>query len=154
MASELGHDTVGFECGTDDLPQPLDLGSEAGTENTTKAVPTKAVSYTARIAVETDNEFFNKFGNATDATNYVADIIAFGSTVYSAEVNTSWILQHLSLWPTGQTDPWSESSPGCGLYEFGRYWKKNGHYDGKPALKSLLGEIKNIAVSEEVFGDF
>ena len=38
---------------------------------------------------------------------------------------------------------------------FGKWWKKNGHYEGKPALKSLLGEIKNVVVStKEDFGDF
>ena len=38
---------------------------------------------------------------------------------------------------------------------FGKWWKRNGHYEGKPALKSLLGEIKNVVVKqEEDFGDF
>ena len=38
---------------------------------------------------------------------------------------------------------------------FGKWWKRNGHYEGKPALKSLLGEIKNVIVKqEEDFGDF
>lgn len=115
---ELEHDAQGFECATDTLEMPPRPGSENGIEISYQ----KAAGYTARIAVETDNEFFNLFGDSTDATNYVADIIAFGSAMYSAEVNTSWVLQHLSLWPTGNADPWSQSSPDCGLYEFGRYW--------------------------------
>jgi len=124
-AVELDHDAQGFECATDnlELPPPPDPGDRLNLRPA--SVQKAASSYTARIAVETDNEFFNKFGNSTDATNYVADIIAFGSTIYSAEVSTSWVVQYLSLWEPAETDPWSETSPSCGLYEFGRYWNDN-----------------------------
>jgi hypothetical protein len=121
---ELEHDAQGFECGTDSL-EPLPPLEPAGDQIPRHQMNLKAAAYTARIAVETDNEFYSKFGNETDATNYVADIIAFGSTVYSAQVSTSWLLQDISLWPTGTPDPWSQSSPECGLYEFGRYWNNN-----------------------------
>ncbi len=122
---ELGFDAAAFECGSDGLPPVSNQSASRDVEKRAAIPATKAASYTARIAVETDNEFFNKFGNATDATNYVADIIAYGSLMYSAEANTSWLLQYLSLWPQGQTDPWAQSNPGCGLYEFGRYWNDN-----------------------------
>lgn len=119
---ELEHDAQSFECGTDGLETPPRLGLEGGADlASVKAL--KSAGYTARIAVETDKEFFDKFGNETDAANYVADLIAFGSAMYSSEVNTSWVLQHLSLWTT--TDPWGQTSPDCGLYEFGRYWNDN-----------------------------
>ena len=119
---DLDHDALGFECGTDHLPAVPRGPKAADAEKAPKASFTKAASYTARIAVETDNEFFDLFGNATDATNYVADIIAYGSMLYGAEVSTSWLLQHLSLWSQAQTDPWAQSNPNCGLHEFGRYW--------------------------------
>lgn len=121
---ELEHDAQGFECGTDNLP-PLHSLEPADDLVPLHQINLKSAAYTAEIAVETDNEFYNLFGNTTDATNYVADIIAFGSTVYSAQVSTSWLLQDLSLWPTGSPDPWSQSSPDCGLYEFGKYWNDN-----------------------------
>lgn len=123
--AELDHDAQRFECGTDKLGIPPLPRFEKPT-GTGSASFEKSASYTARIAVETDSEFFSLFGDAADATNYVADVIAFGSAIYAAEVNTSWILQHLSLWPTGSTDPWSQSSTDCALYEFGRYW--NSHH--------------------------
>ncbi len=120
---ELDHEAQGFECAADKLeipPSPaVHQRNDSGDESFLKAA-----SYTAKIAVETDYEFFTHFGNVTDATNYVADIIAFGSAIYSAEVNTSWILTHLSLWDTS-SDPWGQSSTACGLYEFGRYWNSN-----------------------------
>ena len=120
---ELEHDVQGFECGADRLApparDPVDLSKRQ------QAMRLNAAAYTARIAVETDNEFFNIFGNATDATNYVADLIAFGSTIYSAEVDTSWVLQHLSLWAQGQTDPWTQLGTTCRFLEFGKYWNDN-----------------------------
>jgi hypothetical protein len=122
---ELGFDAAAFECGTDSLPPVADQSAPRDVEKRAAIPATKSAAYTARIAVETDNEFFNKFGNETDATNYVADIIAFSSMLYSAEVSTSWLLQYLSLWAPGETDPWAQSNPGCGLYEFGRYWNDN-----------------------------
>lgn len=78
--------------------------------------------HTAVIAVETDNEFLALpalGGNTTAATNYIADMTAFASSVYIDEVQTSWQLGNVSLWQT--TDPYSQQAA-CGLLEFGRVW--------------------------------
>ena len=139
--AELGHDALGFECGTDHLPIVPRGPKTADAEMARKASFAKATSYTARIAVETDNEFYSLFGNATDATNYVADVIAFGSMLYGAEVSTSWLLQHLSLWSQAQTDPWEQSNPACGLYEFGRHW--NDFRQGVPRTTAAFFSGKN-----------
>jgi hypothetical protein len=122
---ELEHKAQGFECGTDSLELLPPLESVESLVPKRRMNIKSSVAYTAKIAVETDNEFFNLFGNATDASNYVADIIAFGSAIYSAEVSTSWVLQDVSLWDTGSPDPWTQTSAECGLYEFGRYWNDN-----------------------------
>ena len=144
---ELGFDAAAFECGTDGLPAIADKFVPGEAEKQLGLPTMKTVSYTARIAVETDNEFFNKFGNATDATNYVADIIAYGSMMYSTEVNTSWLLQHLSLWPQGQTDPWAQSSPDCGLYEFGRYWNDNRQGVSRTTAAFFSGKSTNAGIA-------
>jgi metallopeptidase family M12-like protein len=81
-------------------------------------------AYTARVAVETDVEFYQKFNNATLATSYVGSLIGYASTIYSAELNTSLLVQSVSLWAT-PNDPWSQTSTLCGLMEFGRYWNLN-----------------------------
>lgn len=78
--------------------------------------------HTAIIAVETDNEFLALpaiGGNTTNATNYIADMTAFASSVYIDEVQTSWLLGEVSLWQTA--DPYSQQG-GCGLLELGRQW--------------------------------
>ncbi|MEM9553794.1 MAG: M12 family metallo-peptidase [Acidobacteriota bacterium] len=81
-------------------------------------------SYTARVAVETDNAFLSRFGGSTSgATDYVADLFAFVSTLYDSEVNTDVQVSDLSLWTS--TDPWQQTNPTCGLFEFGEYWNQN-----------------------------
>jgi hypothetical protein len=80
--------------------------------------------YTARVAVETDFEFYSRFNNVTNATNYVGNLFGYASTIYSSEINTALQVQSTSLWTTSG-DPWGQTSTLCGLMEFGRYWNKN-----------------------------
>ena len=124
----------GFDCGNSLLPPGgghlagLDFTSELpGTAE--KAVAADAVaealaSYTARVAIETDYEFYAKFNNATTASTYIANLIGYASTLYTAEINTSLAVQSISLWTTS-SDPWSQTTGLCGLMEFGRYWNIN-----------------------------
>lgn len=81
-------------------------------------------TYHATIAIESDWEYYNRFGNASDATDYAMDLIAYSSTVYAAEIDTSMSIGSVSLWETSN-DPWVQSSTICGLFEFGRYWNDN-----------------------------
>jgi hypothetical protein len=109
-----------YNWGTDALeppPDPLLKQSSA-------IMAARKASYTAQIAVETDYEYYQLFGNATDAADYAADIISYASGVYDSEVDTSLYLSHVSLWTTN-TDPWNETSSVCLLYQFGRYWNDN-----------------------------
>jgi hypothetical protein len=85
------------------------------------------VTFEARVAVETHNEFLTHFdGDTGDAVDYVGDLLGFSSSLYAAEVDTSFFISFISLWTT--SDPWAQSTPTCGLFEFGRYW--NDYYDG------------------------
>jgi hypothetical protein len=114
-----------YACGTDMLPVQGDaeLASTTGFRPVGTAAPAKA-SYTARVAIETDYEYYQLFGNTTDATDYAGDIISYASGVYDAEVDTSMIVSHVSLWPTN-TDPWTQTSSACLLMQYGRYWNTN-----------------------------
>lgn len=121
----------GFECGNNLLPpgrttlegiEGLDL--TAGTTPAPVAVESVAASYTARVAIETDYEFYAKFNNAAQATTYVGNLIGYASTLYAAEVNTNLAVQSVSLWSTN-SDPWVQTTGLCGLMEFGRYWNRN-----------------------------
>ena len=115
----------GFTCGNDQLHAVADpLTALGAPEPAAVEKMEKAASYTARVAIETDYEFYLKFNNVTTATNYAANLLAYASTVYSAEINTSLMVPSVSLWTTS-SDPWSQSGTLCGLMEFGRYWNKN-----------------------------
>ena len=78
------------------------------------------------IAVDTDYEFFAKFGNAQDATDYVGDLFAYATSVYEAELGTSLHIASLDLWTGGAgTDPWTQSACDQALYELRDYWNAN-----------------------------
>lgn len=123
----------GFTCGNEDLPPgqttldgpdfmtpapagPVEKAARA-------AVTTKAAAYKARVAIETDYEFYSKFNDPTKATTYIGNLIGFASTLYQGEINTSLAVQSVSLWKTS-SDPWNQTTATCGLMDFGRYWNR------------------------------
>jgi hypothetical protein len=118
----------GFSCDNEFLPpgrstlEGLDLTAAAPAVKAASVAKTAA--YTARVAIETDYEFYAKFNDSTAASNYVANLIGYASTLYQAEINTSLAVQSISLWTTS-SDPWSQTTAKCGLMEFGRYWNLN-----------------------------
>jgi hypothetical protein len=86
----------------------------------------KALEHTARVAIETDYEFYAKFNNTTTATNYVGNLLGYASTIYLNEIDTNLVVQSLTLWTGGAgSDPWTQTTTTCGLMEFGRYWNLN-----------------------------
>ncbi len=132
--ADLNDPTLGFECRTDGLTAPAE---DAAWPWAGAAIPAQIegqtelalVGYTARVAVETDYEDYQRFGNPAAAAEYVGDLFAYASSYYSSEVDTSLHVSHISLWTTS-ADPWTQGSSGCALYEFGRYWNdNNGHLE-------------------------
>ena len=100
---------------------------------------TLAAPYTARIAIETDNEFLARFsGNATTATNYVGSLIGFISTIYDAEVQTNMQVSYLRLWTS--PDPFEQTSPSCLLLESGKYWNDNQTAVSRTTMHFLSGK--------------
>lgn len=122
----------GFTCGNDSLPsgrnplEGLDFTAETPTGPAEKAgeLTAELATYTARVAIETDFEFYSKFNSSTLATTYIGNLIGYASTVYQAEIATNLVVQSVSLWTTSN-DPWNQTSGLCGLMEFGRYWNLN-----------------------------
>jgi hypothetical protein len=86
--------------------------------------PAQSPAHSARVAIESDFEFYSLFNNSTNATNYVGNLIGYASTIYTAELNTSLVVQSVSLWTTS-SDPWTQTQTLCGLFEFGKYWNQN-----------------------------
>ena len=118
----------GFSCDNELLPPGRStlegLDFTAPVEKSLTSVTEKAGAYTARVAIETDYEFYTKFNSSTAATTYIGNLIGYASTLYQAEINTNLTVQSVSLWTTS-ADPWSQTTVTCRLMEFGRYWNKN-----------------------------
>lgn len=80
--------------------------------------------HTAVYAVEADYEFYQLFGDASAATDYIADLVAFLSMLYDDEIGATIRLGTIHL-RSASNDPWTQTSSLCALYEFGRYWNNN-----------------------------
>jgi hypothetical protein len=105
-------------------PVDFDAALRAAPPAGTFAGLAPAPSYTARVAIDSDFEFYNLFGDTIDAVEYVADLMAFMSILYEEEVDTSMQVSYLRLWTTA-VDPWNQSSSICNLFDFGKYWNDN-----------------------------
>gem|GEM_PF-1728174 len=155
VKSELANRT--FECGNEhssmDVARLLPNSNNI-TSNISQSLPAN-VTHTARIAVETDYEFYAKFGNVDDANRYIGDLFAYASTVYEAEVNTNLVVSWSRLWTTGDyDDPWTANTTSTALNQLQSYWSA----DADPALpdqrtlthmlsgKSLGGGIAYVGV--------
>jgi hypothetical protein len=140
-------------CGNATLPegpgnQMLDFGSLAPLPAAPADNDVWATTdlYTARLAIETDYEFFQIFNDATAATNYVANLVGFASTVYAAELNTGLVVQSLSLWQTS-SDPWTQRNTLCSLLEFGKYWNQNKTGVSRTIAHFLSGKLSGGGLS-------
>ena len=171
-ASELEQAGGGFRCALDDLgPQAFRAGDPEESRTASEGLPDqlpealKALldaaptqgsrvpegvlfDHTAVIAIETDQEFLALApiaGNTTTAANYIGDLVAFSSTIYTAEVQTSWAVGHVSLWAS--PDPWQQTSPSCGLIDFGRYWNNNHAGIARTVTHFLSGKSTNSGIA-------
>ena len=120
-----------FRCGADELPATLpkkatlaELVGLQSKEQGQEAAPLFVVTHTARLAIETDYEFYQKFNNTTTMTNYVGSLFAYMSGIYEGQVDTNLIVTYLKIYTTS-TDPWRETNSLCALNEFGKYWNIN-----------------------------
>jgi hypothetical protein len=123
----LASDARRFDCGADRPPRrapepPAHLGFPELLPD--GSASRQGAAYTVRVAVETDYEYYQLFGSIAGALAYAGDLFAYASTIYTAEVATDFWISHVSLWTTS-ADPWTQTSSGCGLFEFGRHWNNN-----------------------------
>jgi hypothetical protein len=125
-------DGVPFGCESEMLPRVPDPAGLVSADDGVMAsgsaeTAASSAAYTARIAVETDYEYFAKFNDATRALDYMGDLIGYASVLYSREVNTSLVISWSRLWTGGAaSDPWTvTSNTSNALNEFLTYWRAN-----------------------------
>ena len=160
-ALDLAEAGGGFRCDLDDLgteafrstPGEGEVDLAASPDPSASAPATDApfvFDHTAVIAIETDNEFLNLAAFGSDpapAVNYIADLIAYSSTIYVDELQTAWSLGYISLWGPGAADPWVQTSPSCGLIDFGRYWNNNRSSVTRTVTHFLSGKSTNAGIA-------
>ena len=136
-----------WSCGQESLPPSPH--PEVAPESASPMTPTALV--TATIAVDTDNELMlQKFGdNVTNATNYVAQLIAAMTTGYERDLNVR-LLQGTTYYRVSSVaDPWTGGTGNADstkLNEFSSYWNTN--YGGvSRALAMLLSGKQSSANS-------
>ena len=96
----------------------------AQTEPLVAALPAGQL-YQATIAIESDGEFYALFGNSSNATQYIANLFAYATTIYERETQTRLTLGEINLWTNAATDPWTFTDTEFGLYDFQDYWIAN-----------------------------
>lgn len=89
-------------------------GSELSRDPTTQLAPPSTSSLTAancRIAIETDWQYYQRFGSTPAATTYVAELMAAISDQYFTDVQTTLQIAYLGLHTTA-ADPWASQDSG------------------------------------------
>ena len=142
----LGLGSEPMSCGLDDLKKTQKLLPLSSQNNALPNEPSLPLStgqlYKATIAIETDGEFYALFGNAANASQYIANLFAYASSIYERETNTRLTLGQINLWDNASTDPWTFNSTSTGLNAFRSYWEANKKTTSRTTAHFLSG--KNI----------
>ena len=109
------------ECGVDHL----DGHSIAEPVGTIAAVATSTVGMrTIELAVDTDYEYFELFGNLDDAAAYTTAMYGAVSSVYMRDINARYELTYVRLWDD-PNDLYNDPSGNAPLFDFQDYWDLN-----------------------------
>ena len=162
-AFELEEPGGGFRCEVDELgPAAFRAGTgdaETDLVSILEATPAPAgaseatagaFDHTAVIAIETDNEFLAlaPFGNNPAlAVDYIADLVAYSSSIYVDELQTAWSLGYVSLWGPTLADPWVQTGTACSLIDYGRWWNNNRAGVERTVTHFLSGKSTNAGVA-------
>ncbi len=158
LAGHPGHSPRGLANRKVDLELELAektfaCGNEAGTLNTNSLMPDQGsdgskplaslpanVTHTARVAIETDYEFYALFNNVDAAHQYIGDLFAYASTVYEREIDTNLTISWSRLWTGGAaSDPWTASNAtDSALYEFRDHWNASSEIPGDRSIAHML----------------
>ena len=112
-----------FECEELIIPDGESIGDGEGAppqEGSSFLVNCRAVD----IAIDTDQEFLNRFGGDTAAAlGYVQTLVAGADEVYRRDASVQLRISYSRFWAA--TDPWSGASTSAQLPEFRAYWQSN-----------------------------
>ena len=102
-------------------------GTKAIERPESKLVVPPGVSYQASIAIDSDYEMFQIFGDTDRAMSHIVTVMGGVSELYVRQLGISLTLTSISLYTTPD-DPWNAPNPHSGatadvLCEFSSYWQ-------------------------------
>lgn len=125
-------DKVPFVCLTDTLaPLPV-LQHHAGGPRA------GGTCVEAVVAIETDYQFFLKYGNEAAANAYIVQLVGATSDIFERDVQIQLQIGFSRLWTTA-ADPWTDSSS-QDLIEFQDYWNANMTHISRTSVHLLSGK--------------
>ena len=120
-----------FSCGvtpdfiqnnTDQKNQGVQELLRMGKENSKKILSEKSSSpRRADIIIDSDYEFFQRFGSESAAFTYVTNLFSYIGSKYQAEVYTRFNLKQIII-RTTSADPWNATTKENLLFELRDYW--------------------------------
>ncbi len=125
----MGIDEPAIFCGGERQVPGATQGMAGGSQNF--GAPSSGALTTAdcRIAIETDFQYYQKFGTTLGATTYVTQLMAAISDQYFTDVQTTMSIAYLGLYSVAG-DPWTSQDSGGNssdlLDEFQQAWTSNG----------------------------
>ncbi len=128
--SQLRASTQPFVCANDQSGVDLRVASRLPLVSRAAASAQRALraptTYAAVVAVETDYEFYARFGSTSGAASYVASLLGAISAIYMRDVDTELQVGNVYLYSGGAaSDPWTATSPSPALSELLGYWNTN-----------------------------
>ena len=112
----------------------------------------------ADIIIDSDYEFFQKFGTEAATFTYITNLLAYISSRYQTEVATRFNLKQILI-RTTPTDPWTQASADLMLNELQAYWNAGANasvprhhvhlLSGKPVGAGIayVGSLSNPSIA-------
>ncbi|MCK9488000.1 MAG: zinc-dependent metalloprotease [Xanthomonadales bacterium] len=144
-----------FSCGSDALAHPdpelHPAGKTASQPASGASLPVSASGRSTpkgrgserwfALAVDSDYEYFQRFGNVNGAAGYAADLIGYSSLLYQHETNTGLLIPWMRLFSSPANDPWQQSQKtSCMLFELGLHWHQHLSHVPRSFVHMLSGK--------------
>ncbi|MHC4111852.1 MAG: M12 family metallo-peptidase [Planctomycetota bacterium] len=94
----------------------------------------------ALVAVETDYEYWQLFGNSDQAVAYVIQLMGTISSFYERDIQVKWHLPFIRIWTTDAC-PFDSNLTTVGLEELSTYWKANMSHVNRDIVHMLSGKL-------------
>ncbi|MCU0756020.1 MAG: M12 family metallo-peptidase, partial [Xanthomonadales bacterium] len=116
-----------FQCQQGRLPEvppAASGGSGDAPVDPVRASTPDGTLYRARLAIDSDWEFRQRFASSAAATTYIGNLVGYASTIYIDQLDTQLQVSYSRVFDNS-SDPYTQTDSLCALYEFGKHWNDN-----------------------------